>query len=189
MHSDHSIWIVLLYVNSSMTVIAIEPLLSDLDQNTDTLIEHILNFDSALFDKQPLDGSWSAAQLTEHLYVLDRLVYNILIGETEPSTRAADEKLTIIQAVMNNRTRTISAPDSIVPLGKVKDQQLLITKIITARKDIHKLIQTTDLSPTCISFIHKGFGPMTRLEWITFLIAHCERHFHQFQKISTTHHH
>ena len=171
-----------------MTMIAIETLLSDLDRNTDTLIEHILNFDPALFDKQPIDGSWSSAQLTEHIYVLDRLIYNILTGETEPSARAMDEKVAIIQAVMNNRTRTISAPDPIVPLGKVKDQQILITKIIAARKDIHKLIQTTDLSPICLGFIHKGFGPMTRLEWIVFLMVHSERHFHQFQRISNTLH-
>jgi hypothetical protein len=165
-----------------------ENLLSALDANTDALIEYILNFDTTLFDKQPADGSWSAAQLTEHIYVLDRLIYNILTGETEPAQRAADEKIATIEAVMNNRTRTINAPDPIVPLGKVKDQQILITKIITARKDIHKLIQTTDLSPICLGFIHKGFGPMTRLEWIGFLMVHSQRHFHQYQRIANTLH-
>lgn len=163
-------------------------LLSALDQNTDALISQILRFESALFDKQPADGSWSAAQLTEHIYVLDRLIYNILTGETEASARAADEKVSIIQSVMNNRTRTISAPDPIVPLGKVKDQQILITKIIAARKEIHALIQTADLSPVCLGFIHKGFGPMTRLEWIEFLMIHSERHFHQYQRILNTLH-
>jgi len=165
-----------------------ENLLTDLDANTDALIECILNFDPALFDQQPADGSWSAAQLTEHIYVLDRLIFNILTGETEDSQRPADEKLATIEAVMNNRTRTIKAPDPIVPLGKVKDQQILITKIITARKDIHKLIQTADLSPICLGFIHKGFGPMTRWEWIVFLMVHSERHFHQYQRIANTLH-
>lgn len=165
-----------------------ENLLSDLDANTDALIERILNFDPALFDQQPADGSWSAAQLTEHIYVLDRLIFNILTGETEASQRPANEKLATIEAVMNNRSRTIKAPDPIVPLGKVKDQQVLITKIITARKDIHKLIQTADLSPICLGFIHKGFGPMTRLEWIVFLMVHSERHFHQYQRIANTLH-
>lgn len=165
-----------------------ENLLSDLDANTDALIEQVLNFDPALFEQQPIDQSWSAAQLTEHIYVLDRLIYNILAGETEPAARAADEKVATIQAVINNRSRTIIAPDPIVTLGKIKDQQILISKIITARKEIHTVIQTMDLSPICLGFIHKGFGPMTRLEWIEFLIVHSQRHFHQYQRIANTLH-
>ena len=169
-------------------MIATETLLSQLDANTDQLIVQVLHFKPELFDQQPPDGSWSAAQLTEHIYVLDRLIYNILTGETEPATRAADEKVNTIQAVLTNRSRTISAPDPIVPLGKVKEQQLLITKIIAARKDIHQFIQTSDLSAICLGFIHKGFGPMTRLEWIEFLIVHSQRHFHQYQRIANTLH-
>jgi hypothetical protein len=171
-----------------MTMLAIETLLSDLDQNTDALIEHIVNFDPSFFDKLPIDESWSAAQLTEHLYVSDKIIFNILSGETEPAHRMADEKLLAIESVMQNRDRNLVAPDEIVPLGRVKDQQLLIEKLITVRKDIHRLIQTADLSVICLGFTHKGFGPMTRLEWIVFMMAHAQRHFHQFQKIAHTLH-
>lgn len=167
-------------------MIPIETLTAELDANTDALVEQVLNFDPSLFDRSPSEGSWSAAQLTEHIYVFDKLVFNLITGETEASNRSADEKVAIIQSAMNNRTRSINAPDPIVPLGKIKDQQVLITKIITVRKDIYKIIQTSDLSPLCLGFTHKGFGPMTRLEWIVFMIAHAQRHFHQYQKISTT---
>jgi DinB superfamily len=166
----------------------IENLLADLDANTDALIEQIINFDPRLFHQQTSAESWSAAQLTEHLYVFDKLVYHLITGETEPAHRAADEKVSLIQAAMNNRSRSIVAPDPIVPLGKNKDQQVLITKIITTRKDSYKVIQNADLSLLCLGFTHKGFGPMTRLEWIVFMMAHAQRHFHQFKKIATTLH-
>lgn len=164
----------------------IETLSTALDINTDTMIEQVLNIDSSMFDIQPSDGSWSAAQLTEHLYVSDRVIFNILTGETESTARPADEKATDIKEVMGNRKRNLVAPDVIVPLGKVKDQQLLITKLLSVRKDIYKFIQTADLSLICLGFAHKGFGPMTRLEWIVFMVAHTERHFHQYQKIAST---
>jgi len=169
-------------------MIPVETLSAELDANTDALVEQILNVDPASFDTQPSEGSWSAAQLTEHIYVFDKLVFNLLTGETEASSRAADEKVAVIQSAMSNRTRSISAPDPIVPLGKIKDQQVLITKLITVRKDMYKIIQTSDLSVLCLGFTHKGFGPMTRLEWIVFMIAHAQRHFHQYQKIATTLH-
>ncbi|MDB5271998.1 MAG: hypothetical protein JWO58_365 [Chitinophagaceae bacterium] len=162
----------------------IDTLLSDLDTNTNALTELLLEVDVAFFDRLPSPESWSSAQVAEHIYVLDRFIYSILNGEIETSTRPADEKVTLIQSVMNNRTRTLNAPDPIVPLGKVKDQQIIITKIITARKDIHRFIQVADLTPVCLAFTHKGFGPMTRLEWILFLIAHTQRHFHQLKNIS-----
>lgn len=167
-------------------MIPIETLSAELDANTDVLVEHVLNFDPSLFDTPPSEGSWSAAQLTEHIYVFDKLVFNLITGETEASNRAADEKVNIIQSAMNNRSRSITAPDPIVPLGKIKDQQVLITKLITVRKDIYKVIQTRDLSPLCLGFTHKGFGPMTRLEWIVFMMAHAQRHFYKYQKITTT---
>jgi len=159
-------------------------LLSELDNNTNALIELLLNADATSFDRQPSPESWSAAQVAEHIYVLDRFIYSILTGATEACTRLADEKVVLIQSVMNNRTRTLNAPDPLIPLGKVKDQQVIITKIITARKDIHRFIPLADLTPICLGFTHKGFGPMTRLEWILFLMAHTQRHFQQLKNIS-----
>ncbi|HSZ72924.1 MAG TPA: DinB family protein [Cytophagaceae bacterium] len=162
----------------------VDVLLSELDHNTNQLTEILLDFDTTSFTKRPDENSWSAAEVAEHIYVLDKVIHGILSGETASSDRPSDEKVVLIKSVMSNRSRTLVAPDPIVPLGKVKEQQLIIPKIIRSRKELYTLIQSAELSLLCKSFEHKGFGPMTRLEWVVFLIAHTQRHFGQFASLS-----
>lgn len=163
-----------------------DSLVSDLDQNTDALVELILDYKPSQFIQQPSVESWSAAQVTEHIYAFDEMVKNLLKGNTKASDRILDEKVNNIQVAMSNRMRTIKAPDFIVPTGTMNDQQLVITKLIGVRKEICKTIETKDLSLLCLDFVHKSFGEMTRLEWIVFLIEHTKRHFHQYQKIKNS---
>jgi uncharacterized damage-inducible protein DinB len=161
----------------------IHTILSDLDHNTNALTEHILRFDESMFNKKPAEDKWSAAEVAEHLYVLDKFIYHIINSDTIPAERKADEKISLIHSAMNNLGKQYNAPEPIVPLGRTKDQNILVAKLIASRNDLRAFIESNDLSPVCLTFTHAGFGPMTRLEWIYFLMAHTKRHLLQFDNI------
>lgn len=157
-------------------------MLADLETSFQKLEQTVVQFPPQEFNKQPSDTSWSAAQIVEHLLILEKLAIQAIRGETIPSTRAADSKTSIIKWAMEDETKRV-APQIVMPSGNMKDKQELLQALKEAREKLKTAINDVDITEACKAFKHPALGTLTRLEWIFFTIVHTDRHRRQIDEL------
>jgi hypothetical protein len=160
-----------------------ELLVTDLEQNSRSLLQEFSEFPEELLFTTPPDNGWSGAQICEHLLILDRIANKVISGETIESTRPSDEKLGLIRSVMLDIENRRVAPERVQPVSAIKDRKLLIDALNAERKRMREMIQTLDITQACISGKHPALGTLTILEWVYFIIYHTERHIGQLQRL------
>lgn len=160
-----------------------DALLTELTHTTDALMQLLTPLSEEQLNKVPFDGSWTAAQLGDHLYKSYGLV-TVLNGRTEATVRLPEEKIGPVKDVFLNFEIKMKSPDFIVPgSGHFNKTMLLegLTKRINGIKDFIRLKE--DLTLTCLDFALPNAGTLTRMEWIEFMTVHTIRHVHQLKGI------
>ncbi len=160
-----------------------QQLLSDLDISTSHLLQWLSNSNTGKLNLSPNDNGWSAAQIAEHLLMLEVIANKVLRGKTIATNRPPDEKINLIKKVMSDSNTKRIAPEIVAPSAELKDPHVLIEQIKTQRELLKKAINETDMTEACISFKHPGLGTLTRFEWIYFTIFHTQRHLRQLQEL------
>jgi hypothetical protein len=77
----------------------------------------------------------------------------------------------------------MTSPDFLVPEKKTYDKDEMISTLSDTYTGIVDSGTKVDLSKTLTDFEIPGYGHLTRLESVYFVIAHTERHIHQLKKI------
>jgi hypothetical protein len=159
-----------------------EKLLNDLDTSTRYFLEVISCFDIENFGYKPSDAEWSAAQITEHLLLLEAAAIKALSGETIPTNRATDEKMALIKWAMEDATKR-QAPETVQPSNNGIDLQSAIENLKQQRDKLREAVSISDLTEACISIKHPALGTLTKWEWVYFTIYHMQRHLEQMKKL------
>ncbi len=161
----------------------VEEILNQLQKTTDELIHELSSLSQDQLNAVPFEGSWTAAQLGEHLHKSYN-VAELLYGPVKNTERDPAEKVKSIEdALLNFETKMIS-PDFIVPENKEYDKNSLISSLKESINKITHGAETLKLEETCSAFSLPGLGEMTRTEWIYFVIYHTQRHVHQLKNIA-----
>ncbi|GMW01935.1 MAG: hypothetical protein AMXMBFR84_30710 [Candidatus Hydrogenedentota bacterium] len=137
--------------------------------------------DEAIFRK-PGDSQWSAAEVVEHLILLEFGVLRILGGTSLPPTRAHDAEVPAILDALEDTTRTLHAPPPIAPTGRYQDREKLVTAFSGVRGKLRLWLPDHDVTLLYPDFRHALFGELTGYEWICFVIGHTRRHMQQMQR-------
>jgi hypothetical protein len=132
----------------------------------------------------PFAGSWTAGQVGEHLLISASGVLETINGPVEPTERDPSEMAGFIKNMFLDFTSKMSSPDFVLPSDTPKNKEALLQSLEKTMNGIHAVAEREDLSATCMSFEFPGFGMLTRLEWITFILAHIQRHVHQLNIIA-----
>jgi hypothetical protein len=103
-----------------------------------------------------------------------------LHGPVQPTHRPPDANVGNLRAVFLDFSTKLQSPDFIIPDNIQHDKHYLITAFTGVRNLLAKAITSLDLTATCPMPI---FGEPTRLELITFVIVHTQRHIHQVKHI------
>jgi hypothetical protein len=155
----------------------------DLSIASGSLLGHIDGFAESLFYQRPANGGWSAAEIVEHLVILEQMITDIVYGPALPAGRVADEKIAEIQKVFGDRQRKLHAPPPIAPLGTPIAKRELSEKLRESRSLLFEATELTNLNELSTGYEHAFFGKLTRLEWIYFTIFHGDRHLHQLLQL------
>jgi len=129
----------------------------------------------------PFTGSWTAAQVTEHLCKSDNAMIQTLNGPVQPTTREPDKMVDKLRTIFLDFSTKLPSPEFIIPAEGTHDKDDLLSFFKAGREQIGKAIKTLDLTATCHQPI---FGEPTRLELIAFIIFHTQRHTNQVKHIS-----
>lgn len=144
-------------------------------------MELLGSFDQQQINTIPYEGSWTAAQVGEHVFKSDNFMLQSLTGPEKPTERKPDELVAALRKQFLDFETKLPSPDIIIPANGTHDKEALLPALKATREQMARVIKTTDLTATCFNPI---FGEPTRLELLTFVIVHTQRHTHQLQKIA-----
>jgi uncharacterized damage-inducible protein DinB len=156
---------------------------TDYTNTISQLEEVITSIDQEKLNIAPFEGSWTAAQVVEHVIKSQAMATDLIYGDTKNTDRDPYEKVEEIKKVFLDFTIKMSSPEVILPSDKVQDKQKLLTNLETVSSKIKNAIQTLKLDEVCTAFSLPNTGALTRGEWIYFIIYHTQRHIHQLKNI------
>jgi hypothetical protein len=156
-------------------------LLQEFEAATNAYLDIVSDLNQDEINTVPFPGSWTAAQVTEHLCKSDDAMIKALNGPVYPTNRPPDAAVNDLRATFLDFSTKLPSPDFIVPSDITHDKDDLIKAFTTGRQKIGNAIKTLDLTSSCEMPI---FGEPTRLELIYFVIFHTQRHANQVKQIS-----
>ena len=139
-------------------------------------------FPGDAINQVPFEGSWTPAQVAEHMIKSLSRASALFNGPTEETKRNAAEKVKLIEDMFLNMETKFKSPDFILPGTDIHTKEELTGTFTILEKELLEL-SSLDLSLTCTKAEFPGFGYLTRNEWIHFYLAHTRRHTHQLKNI------
>jgi uncharacterized damage-inducible protein DinB len=144
----------------------------------------IESFDEDSINKIPSRGGWSAARVAEHIHKSDQGMILLLSGPSRNDERLPDLHAKQIRDLFLDFDTKLNSPDFIIPENKFYHRESLLAVFDADRKKLNEILLHSDLTETCTAFPFPGTGELTRLEILTFILAHTRRHIHQLEKIA-----
>lgn len=155
-------------------------LLQDFEAATHSYLAIVSGLSQEEINTVPFPGSWTAAQVTEHLCKSDNAIINALTGPVYPTNRPPDAGVNGLRETFLNFDTKLPSPDFIIPENTPYDKAGLMKAFKAGREQIGNAIRSVDLTTSCQMPI---FGEPTRLELICFVIFHTRRHVNQLKHI------
>ncbi|MGN6195008.1 MAG: DinB family protein [Ginsengibacter sp.] len=157
----------------------------EIEHATDELIDLLSSSNEKELNEIPFEGSWTAAQVAEHLLKSYGIV-EILKAPQTKTERLPDEKAELLKSVFLNFSQKVKSAAAILPSDDFIKKEELISALNKKVSEIKEIIQTQDLSEICESIALPMFGALTKLEWLYLILYHIQRHIHQIKNIFQT---
>jgi hypothetical protein len=158
-------------------------ILIEMTETTNNLLQTISSFPAEKFNTIPFEGSWTAAQVSDHILKSVSGVLELLFSNTKPTTRQPDEKVEAIKSMFLDFTTKMKSPEFVLPENSPIEKEKILNAWANTKTKLIDAIKTLDLPATCTVFELPGFGEFTRAEWIWFAIYHTQRHTRQLKNI------
>ena len=157
-----------------------EKLFQLLDDTTADFVQLVSLFDEQEINAIPYEGSWTAAQVAEHVTLSNLDIIRQLSAEGKECEREPDSGVERIRSIFLNFSKKLNSPDFILPTLDMYERKILIENL---RQSIDRLKQIAEKKELFEIINHRIFGEITRLETLYFVIYHTQRHNHQLRKI------
>jgi hypothetical protein len=160
-----------------------EKVIREANETLSALEHEFSRFDSLQINDVPFEGSWTAGQLAEHLVLSNSGFLEVINGPVAETDKPADLMVKEIKKDFLNFNVKYDSPKEIYPEDRTYNQPELLKSLKQIRKGISDAATGLDLTKTCTSYELPGYGFLTRLEAIYFVIYHTQRHVHQLKNI------
>jgi hypothetical protein len=164
-------------VNAKELVTSFDETANELEQLLSVLSEQQINAIA-------FEGCWTPGQVAQHLVMSNSGFAEIINGAVKETEGEPDELVETIKREFLDFSIKMESPDFVVPPNIIYRKEELMRSLEDIRRSIRHAIQTLDLTKTCTFFELPGYGYLTRLEAIYFVIYHTKRHIHQLKNIS-----
>lgn len=155
----------------------------ELAATKDTLLQSIDSFTAVQFNIVPFEGSWTAGQTAEHILRFASGGINVLNEDGQVTERNPEAQIAPLRDLFLNFNIKMTAPEFVRPLDTVHDKEVLRRALDSVFTKMAVLAEKSDLNLTFTGFEMPQFGMLTRLEWLSFILFHAQRHIHQLQNI------
>ncbi len=158
-------------------------LLIEIEETRKALIRIITLFPNDQFNKMSSEGSWTPAQVTDHISRSLSGVADLLYANTKPTKRDAGEKSAAVKKMFLDFNLKMKSPEFVLPGNDPLEKDQVMEILGKNMEKLKEATETLDISATTTVFELPGFGEFTRAEWITFGIYHTRRHTAQLSNI------
>ncbi len=157
-----------------------EELFASLDHTTSEFIELLSSFTETKINEIPSAGSWTAAQVAEHVTLSNIGIIKSLKKEGRSPDRAADASVEGLKKTFLDFDTKLQSPEFILPTRDIYQKKLVIDSLAISITELKKSSRQVNLFET---ISHPIFGDITKLELIHFVVYHTQRHVHQLKNI------
>jgi DinB superfamily len=165
---------------------------SHLDRSRAALRASVDAIDAPLRQRRPEPDRWSAAEVLEHLSIVERLFSGRIADAIDaarasgldPEAAARTPLPEAIHARMMDRVNKRHAPDPARPTGTL-DAQTAWDALEGGHRRLRALVGGADgLALSQVSIDHAFFGAMNVYQWVELMAAHETRHTEQIKEIA-----
>lgn len=170
-------------MNKTTDAMDTSQLLNSFEETTARLIDSLSLFTEKEINMIPFEGSWTAAQVGEHLLKSGKGIINVFTGKTEATERNPLEQVAMIESIFLDFTKKAQAAKPLWPSEEDKNKKELISALQSMMEQLKSTASETDITLTCLDFPFPTLGNFTRYEWMVFVICHTKKHTHQIETI------
>ena len=158
----------------------LQELFNSVDDITSEFFQTISLFSEKEINTIPYEGSWTAAQVAEHVIRSNRGIEKDLQKEGKTCGREPDAGVEQIKSIFLNFTKKLKSPEFILPTKNVYEKERLIADL---KKSIDRLKAEGKQQDLFKEIHHRIFEDVTKLELLHFVVYHTQRHIHQLKNI------
>ncbi len=151
-----------------------------LDNTTSELIELISSFDETQINEIPSAGSWTAAQVAEHVTRSNIAIIRSLRKEGNSPGRAVDAGVEQLKKTFLDFDKKLRSPEFILPTQDIYQKRSVIDSLQTSISQLKDLSRAVNLFEM---ISHSLFGEVTKFELLHFVVYHTQRHIYQLKNI------
>jgi hypothetical protein len=144
------------------------------------------SFDDSKINTIPFKGSWTAAQVGDHLLKSVTGLDGLFSTPTEKAARPADANAEALKKMMLDFSIKMESPAFILPDKDEYDKEWLLKSLQKAQEAIVPVILSANLEEMAPLPEGHPLRGNTKLELVHFFTYHTQRHNHQIQKIKET---
>lgn len=150
------------------------------------LVERVEGLSEEQRSARGADGTWSAADIIEHLSLTERRITRALEGMLPQEAGGGDGKasnftpFSLDTYIERANAQKFEAPEYIRPRGVPYGESLAhLRESRAALEGLRPRFDTADLTA---QFPHPAFGPLNLAQWLAFVGVHEERHLKQLER-------
>ena len=151
-----------------------------LDEATSELIQLLSSFSETEINTIPFRGSWTAAQVAEHITKSNLGIIRSLNAQGQLIQRAPDERVNDLKKQFLNFSEKLQSPKFILPTKDIYQKDKVIDDLKLSIEQLRERSESANLTE---AINHPIFGDITRLELLHFVLYHTQRHIHQLKNI------
>jgi hypothetical protein len=156
---------------------------SQLESTAAELRKALNVFTPAELQLVPFEGSWSAAQVAEHVLKSASGVPVVLSGNSRPAERDPEEMVSQIRSIFLDMNTKMKSPEFILPSGNPPSKVELLQKLDKVFAKIEGTASKISLPDLFTDFPFPQMGYLTGYEWLCFISCHTQRHSIQIRNI------
>jgi hypothetical protein len=160
-----------------------ESIINQLEAVLGETVQLLSSLNNEELNRAPFNGSWTAAQVGQHLLKAETGIDELLLVPTEKAARQPDEKVEETKNIFLDFTAKYQSPDFIVPEEKEYDPAEVIEPLKNNIPNILKAAKEADLTQLAPLPPGHPFEGYTKLEMIHFLTYHTMRHNRQIKNM------
>nr|WP_294947153.1 DinB family protein [uncultured Mucilaginibacter sp.] len=150
---------------------------------TDNFLKVLALFNQQQFNAVPFEGSWTPAQVADHLLKSQWGLPDVFMGNTKPADRKPDASNAFIEGIFLDFDAKYKSPEFIIPTNEPQDKAGMLAKYQGKSEEIQQTATLLDGTEICLDFAIPGAEPFTRQEWLHLVACHTIRHTRQLENI------
>lgn len=150
------------------------------DDTSSKLLQLVSSFTEEAMEERRVAGSWTPAQICEHIIKSNNSIAHALSAKTEITEREPDLRVPEVKELFLDFTKKFQSPPFVIPTRVDYKKEMIIEDLQKSIKEFRELANTVNLYETGDI---PGFGVLTKLELVYFNVYHTQRHIKQLENL------